>query len=266
MNRETTKTRPAQLGSVILVLGIIAFAWSILLFAHPNLIAQQAGRSISALGWAVPVTGLVALCIAMAAFTREVLASPSSGAQPELTSARTAVLLFIFSETALFGGLFATYFYFAFGSSALEWPPIGLEEPQPWGLPLFGTILLLCSGAAAVTAHHLFLSAHWRASEIALIVAIALGAVFLVLQVREFARSSFSFQDGAYPSVFFLTTGLHGAHVLVGITLLAIAALRLRAGHFTGESHFGLEAPIWYWHFVDVVWVLLFAVFYVAWT
>lgn len=258
MKHARVSSMPIRFGPLVLVLGIFALAWSILLFAHPEVAAV---RMVSALGWAMPVIGIALLCGALAIFGREVLATPGGSSGQELASARTAVLLFIISEVMLFASLFAAYFYFAAGYT---WPPTGLEKPDTWGTPLLGTVLLLLSGGAAVTAHHLFLRGCAAACAAALAAAIALGVVFLVAQAFEFAHSSFSFQDGAYPSVFFLATGLHGTHVLVGVVLLTIALMRLRAGRFSRESHFGLEAPIWYWHFVDAVWIVLFAVFYTA--
>jgi cytochrome c oxidase subunit 3 len=266
----STAARPhhRQFGAIILVAGIVLFALSILLFAHPGSFAGPLTSAVTNLGWGIPAAGLLLLTLALALFAREILASRGVAAKAsQLASARTAVLLFIVSEASLFAALFAAYLYFALGSGFVDgglWPPAGLSRPQPWGTPLLGTVLLLVSGASAVAAHHFFLDNKSKSAEAALLAAILLGMAFLVLQIREFALSSFAYQDGVYPSVFFMATGLHGLHVLVGTVLLAMALLRLRAGHFTAVSHFGLEAPIWYWHFVDGVWILLFAIFYVA--
>jgi cytochrome c oxidase subunit 3 len=164
-----------------------------------------------------------------------------------------------------FAAIFAAYLYFGAGDIATGeggWPPAGLARVEPWGIPALNTGLLLASGVAVVLAHHSFLSGRTGSAQLGLALAIALGLVFLALQINEFITAPFGYRDGAYPSVFFIGTGFHGLHVFIGILLLAIALARLSAGQFTTAYHFGLEAPIWYWHFVDVVWLFLYALFY----
>lgn len=267
MNGTVGQVRWVRFAPILLVMGIFVFALSILIFAHSDILAGSLSRPVAAIGWSAPAIGLLVLLASLAAFGRSVLLAAPDASRDALNGARTAMLLFIVSEAVLFAALFAAYFYFSFGSSPVasdQWPPAGLAKPRPWGTPLIGAMLLLASGAAAVAAHQFFLRGRRRNCEILVAAAILLGVAFLALQIREFANADFAYQDGAYPSVFFMATGLHGVHVFVGVVLLAIALLRLAKGHFSMESHFGLEAPIWYWHFVDAVWILLFAVFYVS--
>jgi cytochrome c oxidase subunit 3 len=172
------------------------------------------------------------------------------------------------SEVMFFAAIFTVYMYFAFGAALFGaglWPPAGIAGAPAWPVPAVNTAILLTSGAATVFAHHSFLAGRKGGAEAGLVSAILLGILFLVLQIREFATSAFDYQDGIYPSTFFIGTGFHGLHVLIGIVLLSIALVRLSRGHFVREAHFGLEAPIWYWHFVDVVWLFLFAIFYIGW-
>jgi cytochrome c oxidase subunit 3 len=131
-------------------------------------------------------------------------------------------------------------------------------------LPLINTLILLCSGAAATWAHHALVHEDNREDvKLGLIIAIALGAIFTVFQIYEYSHAAFGFAGNIYGASFFMATGFHGFHVLVGTIFLFICLLRVRRGHFSPQSHLGFEAAAWYWHFVDVVWLFLFAAIYV---
>ena len=144
------------------------------------------------------------------------------------------------------------------------WPPVGIETFDPWHLPLINTLILLCSGAAATWAHHAIAHENNRKDLInGLIIAILLGILFTVFQVYEYTHAAFSFSGNIYGANFFMATGFHGFHVIVGTIFLAVCLLRALKGHFTQESHIGFEAAAWYWHFVDVVWLFLFAAIYI---
>jgi cytochrome c oxidase subunit 3 len=245
---------PAVAGSLALAM------MSIIAFRHPNALGETFGHAVAASGFAIVVIGLFPFAAAITFFALAIIGDRSSETAAS-SRERTGIALFIFSEAVLFASLFAVYFY-SWARSSGGWPPPGIAAPDPWGAAIVNTAVLLASGVAAVVAHHCFLSARPAAAEIALAASIALGLWFLASQVREFVYAPFAYDDGAYASIFFLGTGFHGAHVFVGVVLLAVALLRLRAGHFTLKSQFGLEAPIWYWHFVDIVWLFLFSIFY----
>lgn len=178
---------------------------------------------------------------------------------------RYGMALFIASEVMFFVAWFWAYFNAAlFPSGAIEgiWPPPGVQTFDPWDLPFLNTLILLMSGVTLTWAHHA-LRAGQRAHMLqGLGLTIILGAIFTCVQAYEYSHAAFGFSDGIYPSVFFMATGFHGFHVLVGTIFLIVCFFRAKAGHFTPDHHFGFEAAAWYWHFVDVVWLFLFISIY----
>ena len=124
------------------------------------------------------------------------------------------------------------------------------------------TMILLLSGTTVTWAHHAILEGKQAEMAKALGITVLLGIIFLIFQVYEYHHAAFGFKDGIYPSVFYMATGFHGFHVLVGTIFLAVCWLRAHQGHFTKERHFGFEAAAWYWHFVDIVWLFLFVAVY----
>jgi cytochrome c oxidase subunit 3 len=148
------------------------------------------------------------------------------------------------------------------------WPPQGVEPLSPWGLPLINTLVLLLSGTTVTWAHHAVLHGDKKGLIQGLSITIVLGLVFTMLQAVEYyealAGGMFKFSGGGiYGASFFMATGFHGLHVVIGTIFLIVCLFRALAGHFTPERHFGFEAAAWYWHFVDVVWLFLFAFIYV---
>ena len=180
---------------------------------------------------------------------------------------RYGVIMFITSEVMFFLAWFWTFFKHAlYPMEAVGgvWPPTGIETFDPWHLPLINTLILLCSGAAATWAHHAIVHENDRKGlENGLILAIGLGALFTVFQIYEYTHASFSFSGNIYGASFFMATGFHGFHVLIGTIFLLVCLIRARKGHFSPEKHIGFEAAAWYWHFVDVVWLFLFAAIYI---
>lgn len=181
---------------------------------------------------------------------------------------RYGVILFITSEVMFFVAWFWSFFKHALypmeeGSGGV-WPPVGIETFDPWHLPLINTLILLCSGCAATWAHHAIAHENDRKGLVqGLALAIILGMIFTVFQVYEYTHATFSFSGNIYGANFFMATGFHGFHVVVGTIFLAICLIRAKRGHFTPEKHIGFEAAAWYWHFVDVVWLFLFAAIYI---
>lgn len=157
---------------------------------------------------------------------------------------------------------------FRLHSTGGVWPPQGVEPLSAWGLPLINTLVLLLSGTTVTWAHHAVLHNDQKGLVQGLVVTIILGAFFTFLQAVEYTEAltlgMFKFSGGGiYGASFFMATGFHGLHVIIGTIFLTVCLFRALAGHFTPERHFGFEAAAWYWHFVDVVWLFLFAFVYV---
>jgi cytochrome c oxidase subunit 3 len=134
---------------------------------------------------------------------------------------------------------------------------------DPWGLPLVNTLILLSSGATVTWAHHALLENKRSQLIVGLLLTVGLGIAFTACQAIEYGHAAFSYGGHSYGSTFFMATGFHGAHVIIGTLFLIVCLLRAMMGHFTPKQHFGFEAAAWYWHFVDVVWLFLFACIYV---
>jgi cytochrome c oxidase subunit 3 len=159
------------------------------------------------------------------------------------------MLLFIVSEILFFFAFFWAYFHRSL-SPTLElgacWPPVGLDFLNPFSVPLLNTAVLLSSGVRVTWAHHLLIEKDRIGSLQGLFVTVFLGIYFTFLQVGEYYDASFSLRDGVFGSVFFVATGFHGFHVLVGSTFLFVCLVRLAVYHFSGGHHFGFEAAAWY--------------------
>ena len=134
---------------------------------------------------------------------------------------------------------------------------------DPWHIPLLNTLILLTSGVTVTWAHHALLHDNRRGLILGLVLTVILGAIFTFFQAYEYMHADFSFAGHVYGSTFFMATGFHGAHVIIGTIFLFVCLFRAMAGAFTPKAHFGFEAAAWYWHFVDVVWLFLFACIYV---
>ena len=147
-------------------------------------------------------------------------------------------------------------------NSNANWPPPGISILDPFALPLTMTLILLLSGCTVTWAHEAIQKGHTQDVEKALSITILLGVIFLCFQVYEYNHLDFALSDGIYPTTFYMATGFHGFHVLVGVIFLSVCWFRTMRGHFTSKSYFGLEAAAWYWHFVDVVWLFLFTSLY----
>ncbi|MDL2341099.1 MAG: cytochrome c oxidase subunit 3, partial [Pseudomonadota bacterium] len=139
----------------------------------------------------------------------------------------------------------------------------GIEVLNPWGFPLLNTLILLCSGTTVTWAHHCLINGDRKGLKLGLLLTIGLGLMFTSIQAWEYAHAPFAFKGNIYGATFFMATGFHGFHVIVGTIFLTVCYLRARRGDFTPSQHFGFEAAAWYWHFVDVVWLFLFTSIYV---
>ncbi|MDH3475126.1 MAG: cytochrome c oxidase subunit 3 [Rhodospirillales bacterium] len=178
---------------------------------------------------------------------------------------RYGMALFIASEVMFFAAFFWAYFdawLYPKEATGLVWPPQGIEVFEAFDVPFLNTLVLLLSGATVTWAHHAVREGNRRQAVNGLAITVALGILFTSLQAFEYSHAAFGFKDGIYPSTFFMATGFHGFHVIIGTSFLAVCLYRAWKGHFKPDHHFGLEAAAWYWHFVDVVWIFLFTFVY----
>lgn len=178
---------------------------------------------------------------------------------------RWGIILFIVSEVFFFVSFFWAFYHRRL-SPIVElgrmWPPLGINAFDPFQVPLLNTIVLLSSGGRVTWAHHSIIEGHYRDMVQGIRITILLGIYFTRLQGYEYYESSFSISDRAYGATFFVATGFHGLHVIVGTTFLFTCLLRHKKLHFSPNHHFGFEAAAWYWHFVDVVWLFLYVSIY----
>ncbi|MDR7117576.1 cytochrome c oxidase subunit 3 [Caulobacter sp. BE254] len=236
--------------------------------------------------WWLFATGFAGVLYTMFGWWRDVVKEANAGDHTPVVSIglRYGMVLFIASEVMFFVAWFWIFFEMALFHhhrtlSGIEevrtawatWPPAGVEAVSPWHLPLVNTLTLLLSGTTITWSHHALQQGDRKGAKWGLILTILLGALFTTIQIYEYSHinhehlfySEAAANSGLYGSTFFLATGFHGFHVFVGTLFLIVCLIRLMNGAFTPKQHFGFEAAAWYWHFVDVVWLFLFAFVYV---
>ena len=173
--------------------------------------------------------------------------------------------LFIASEVMFFVAFFWGYFHSALSPNeamGFIWPPKNIKALDPFEWPYLNTLILLLSGTAVTWAHHALINNQMVHPAKAVLITVGLGITFSCIQFLEYHHASFGLKDGIYPSTFYMATGFHGFHVIVGTLFLGVCWWRLKKGQFTSTHHVGFEAAAWYWHFVDVVWLFLFISIY----
>ena len=178
---------------------------------------------------------------------------------------RWGMILFIISEILFFISFFWAFFHRRLSPTidiGSTWPPTGINPFNPLQIPLLNTAILLASGVTVTWAHHGLLENNHKQTFQGLLITIILGLYFTLLQAYEYVEASFTIADSIYGSTFFVATGFHGLHVIIGTTFLLICFLRHLVIHFSSNHHFGFEAAAWYWHFVDVVWLFLYTSIY----
>nr|YP_009406958.1 cytochrome c oxidase subunit 3 [Typhlatya mitchelli]ASA39481.1 cytochrome c oxidase subunit 3 [Typhlatya mitchelli] len=175
------------------------------------------------------------------------------------------MILFITSEVLFFVSFFWAFFHSSL-SPTIEvgacWPPTGIQPFNPFQIPLLNTAILLASGATVTWAHHALLESNHSQALQGLTITVFLGLYFTALQAMEYYEAPFTIADSVYGSTFFVATGFHGLHVIIGSTFLSVCLYRMYMCHFSAKHHFGFEAAAWYWHFVDVVWLFLYISIY----
>ena len=248
------------------------------------------------IGKPIMAVGVVLLVVMIFGWFRTVIHESIAGLYNKQVdvSFRMGMLWFIFSEIMFFGAFFGALFYvrtyavpwlggeahgaltnyFLWPQFAAAWPTNGpadvggaFSTMSAWGLPLLNTLLLLSSGVTITIAHHALRAGHRKVLLGFLAATIVLGATFLFFQAHEYAEAyqhlNLTLGSGIYGSTFFMLTGFHGLHVTLGAIMLTVVWFRCAKGHFSKDHHFGFEAVAWYWHFVDVVWLMLFLFVYV---
>jgi len=259
----------ASVGAFIMAIGAIGlFRW-------------LKGETVNLLGMNIATPWLFFLGLAIVLYTmfawwRDVVHEAHSGYHTRVVALhlRYGMIMFIASEVMFFVAWFWAYFDAAFYAGEAQqvlrttatggvWPPKGIETFDPWHLPLLNTLILLTSGTTVTWAHHALLHNDRDGLKKGLWLTVVLGVLFTICQAYEYSHAHFAFSGNIYGATFFMATGFHGFHVIVGTIFLAVCLFRAYAGHFTPKQHFGFEAAAWYWHFVDVVWLFLFACIYV---
>ncbi|MDI7774713.1 cytochrome c oxidase subunit 3 [Asticcacaulis sp. EMRT-3] len=238
--------------------------------------------------WWLFAVGMAGILLTMVFWWRDVIKESHRGDHTPVVQLglRYGMIMFIISEVMFFVAWFWIFFDMALfhgqRSGAHEaidevkaawstWPPAGVETLNPWQLPLVNTLLLLTSGTTVTWAHYALQQGDRKGAKWGLFLTILLGLAFTCVQATEYSEiirehlffSEAASSSGLYGSAFFMATGFHGFHVIIGTIFLIVCLIRLLVGDFTPQKHFGFEAAAWYWHFVDVVWLFLFAFIYV---
>ena len=236
--------------------------------------------------WGLAI-GLAGLVFTMGAWWADVVKEANEGDHTPVVALglRYGMILFIASEIMFFVAWFWMFFEMALfhhvrtfspidevRTAWANWPPKGVETIDPWHFPLINTLTLLLSGTTITWAHHALQHGDRKNARNGLILTVILGAMFSCIQAYEYREiileklffNQTSSNAGLYGSSFFMATGFHGFHVMIGTIFLLVCLVRLLNGAFTPRQHFGFEAAAWYWHFVDVVWLFLFAFIYVV--
>ncbi|MEP9353708.1 cytochrome c oxidase subunit 3 [Xanthobacter sp. KR7-65] len=224
----------------------------------------------------IMIAGFLGVLYTMFGWWRDVIHESRAGFHTRVVAIglRYGVILFIASEVMFFVAWFWAFFDASlFAGEAINfqrleftggvWPPKGIESLDPWHLPLLNTLILLTSGTTVTWAHHALLHGDRQGLKWGLWCTVILGVLFSMCQAYEYLHAHFAFSGNIYGATFFMATGFHGFHVIVGTIFLAVCLLRTYLGDFTPQKHFGFEAAAWYWHFVDVVWLFLFTFIYV---
>ncbi|QGZ94528.1 cytochrome c oxidase subunit 3 [Terricaulis silvestris] len=258
--------------------------------SQKGLVADETNFLLGQGQWALFWIGALVLIVTCIGWWGDVIKESKAGDHTPVVDIglRYGMILFIASEVMFFVAWFWMFFELAIfhGHRAdwivplwdesttaawANWPPPHVETFDPFHLPLMNTLILLLSGTTVTWAHHALQTGDRKGARNGLILTVLLGMMFTYIQFGvEYPEAGFAFGNegdvstaNVYGASFFMATGFHGAHVIIGTIFLAVCLMRLLAGQFTPTKHFGLEAAAWYWHFVDVVWLFLFTFVYV---
>jgi len=253
-------------------LGAFLLAFGIVVYLHPGIFGADSQAFVESLGIAKIFPGVILIIATMWYWWRDVIREATfEGHHSPVVQLglRYGMALFIASEVMFFAAFFWAFFDASLNPKELPynvpggvWPPEGVETFDPFDIPFINTLILLLSGCTVTWAHHALREGRKDQMVLGLGLTVVLGVLFTALQVYEYSHAAFGFSDGIYSSTFYMATGFHGAHVIIGTTFLLVCWFRARRDQFTADHHFGFEAAAWYWHFVDVVWLFLFVCIY----
>nr|YP_010610855.1 cytochrome c oxidase subunit III [Sahlbergotettix salicicola]WAP91676.1 cytochrome c oxidase subunit III [Sahlbergotettix salicicola] len=214
------------------------------------------------------IMGIIIILLTMLQWWRDVIReSTFQGLHTKkvMLSMKWGMIMFILSEVMFFSSFFWAFFHSSLSPTVeigLQWPPKGIKTFNPMSIPMLNTMILLSSGISMTWAHNAMLTKNFSQTLKSMIITIILGMYFTMLQMYEYMESPFSISDSIYGSTFFLSTGFHGIHVLIGTMFIIIMMMRVKNLHFSMNHHIGFESSAWYWHFVDVVWLFLYIMIY----
>nr|WRY72414.1 cytochrome c oxidase subunit III [Eurhadina rubra] len=214
------------------------------------------------------VMGTLIIILTMIQWWRDVIRESSfQGLHTKkvVISMKLGMLMFIMSEVFFFVSFFWSFFHSSLAPTmeiGMKWPPMGILSFNPINIPLLNTMILLSSGITITWAHNALLTSNYSKMNQAMWVTVSLGIYFSMLQLYEYMESPFTIADSVYGATFFLATGFHGLHVIIGTIFIMVSTLRNKYLHFSEKHHVGFEASAWYWHFVDVVWLFLYMSIY----
>ncbi|MEZ5647819.1 MAG: cytochrome c oxidase subunit 3 [Alphaproteobacteria bacterium] len=247
-------------------------AFGAILYMHPDMFGPAWQARLAPLGAYTLLPGLSLVLLTMYFWWRTVIREATfEGHHTPVVQLhhRYGMILFIASEVMFFVAFFWAYFDSSlypkeqpYDVPGGVWPPAGVHTFDPFHLPLMNTLILLLSGCTVTWAHHALKEGDRKSTLQGLALTILLGITFTCVQAYEYSHAAFGFTEGIYPSTFFMATGFHGFHVIIGTIFLIVCWFRAYKGHFKPDHHFGFEAAAWYWHFVDVVWLFLFVSIY----
>nr|QKW88773.1 cytochrome c oxidase subunit III [Rhytidodus viridiflavus] len=214
------------------------------------------------------VMGIIIILLTMMQWWRDVIReSTYQGMHTTkvMLSMKWGMIMFIMSEVMFFSSFFWAFFHSSLSPTmeiGLQWPPEGIKTFNPMSIPMLNTMILLSSGISMTWAHNAILNKNFSQSMKSMIITVTLGVYFTMLQMYEYMESPFSISDSIYGSTFFMSTGFHGIHVMVGTIFIMTVMMRTKNLHFSMNHHIGFESSAWYWHFVDVVWLFLYIMIY----
>ena len=255
-------------------LGAFLMMFGFALGMHPDMLGPGVESVLKTINWWILLPGIAIVLLTMYLWWGDVIVeSRTFHSAVVQIGLRYGMILFIASEVLFFAAFFWAFFDSALYPNAADmpartaadggvWPPKGVTVIAPFDLPFMNTLILLLSGTTVTWAHHAILEGNKRDAVRGLLLTVILGLCFTGIQAYEYFHAPFGFRDNIYSSTFFMATGFHGFHVMVGTTFLLVCLFRAMKGQFKPDQHFGFEAAAWYWHFVDVVWLFLFFCIY----
>lgn len=220
------------------------------------------------LGELILIVSLVLVLLVMVVWWRDVIREATYMGYHTIVvqkGLKIGMIMFILSEVCFFVSFFWAFFHSALVPSVeigSYWPPVGISPLNAFEVPLLNTAILLTSGATITWSHNAMISGNRKETIVGLVLTVGLGLVFTALQAMEYYEAPFTIADSVYGSTFYIATGFHGLHVIIGTIFLIVSLVRIVEHQLTKHHHNGYEASIWYWHFVDVVWLFLYISIY----